>query len=289
MGVVYRGVDTDLKRAVAIKVLPDAVASDPERLARLQREAEVLASLNHANIAQIHGLEKRDGVLAIIMELVEGPTLEERIARGPIPLEEALSIASQIAQALDAAHARSIVHRDLKPANIKLRSAGTVKLLDFGLAKGFDVARAGAEDLANSPTISTPARTVAGVIVGTPGYMAPEQARGDAIDARADIWAYGVILVEMVTGKRLFARRSFADTTAAVLQAEPDYDLVPTAIRRLCRSCLQKDAAHRLRDIGDAHLLIDAPASAPAAPGRGRRLGVEKQARTGRHFRGIDR
>ena len=273
MGVVYRGVDTNLKRAVAIKVLPDAVASDPERLRRLQREAEVLASLNHANIAQIHGLEKRDGVLAIVMELVEGPTLEERIARGPIPVDEALSIASQIAQALDAAHARSIVHRDLKPSNIKLGSAGTVKLLDFGLAKGFEVAPAGADDLANSPTISSPARTVAGVIVGTPAYMAPEQARGDAIDARADIWAYGVILFEMVTGRRLFARRTLADTTAAVLQVEPDCDLVPAGIRRLCRSCLQKDPAHRLRDIGDAHLLIDAPAAVVAAPGRAHQLG----------------
>ena len=273
MGVVYRGIDTNLKRAVAIKVLPDALASDPERLARLQREAEVLASLNHANVAQVHGLEKSGGATAIIMELVEGPTLEERIARGPIPLDEALAIARQIADALDAAHTQSIVHRDLKPANIKLRPPGTVKVLDFGLAKGFDVPAAAPDHVANSPTMTTPARTIAGVIVGTPAYMAPEQARGEAIDARVDIWAYGVILFEMVTGRRLFARPSFAETTAAVLHVEPDYDLLPATIRRLCRSCLHKDPARRLRDIGDATLLIDAPAAVALTPRRRHRLG----------------
>jgi eukaryotic-like serine/threonine-protein kinase len=273
MGVVYRGIDTNLKRAVAIKVLPDALASDPERLARLQREAEVLASLNHANIAQVHGLEKSGGATAIIMELVEGPTLEERIARGAIPMDEALSIARQIADALDAAHTQSIVHRDLKPANIKLRAPGTVKVLDFGLAKGFDADAAAPDHVASSPTMTTPVRTVAGAIVGTPAYMAPEQVRGEAIDTRADIWAYGVILFEMVTGRRLFARPSIAETTAAVLHVEPDYELLPAPIRRLCRSCLQKDPAHRLRDIADAQLLIDGPAAVASPPQRPHRLG----------------
>jgi eukaryotic-like serine/threonine-protein kinase len=272
MGVVYRGIDTNLKRAVAIKVLRDEVASDPERLLRLQREAEVLASLNHANIAQVHGLEKSGGVSAIIMELVEGPTLEERMARGPVPADEALAIARQIVDALDAAHAQSIVHRDLKPSNIKLRPPGIVKVLDFGLAKEFEAPAAAPDQLANPPTMTAPVRTVAGLIVGTPAYMAPEQARGEAIDARADIWAFGVILFEMVTGRRLFARPSIAATTAAVLQVEPDYDQLPATVRRVCRSCLQKDPVRRLRDIGDAHLLIDAPAAAPL-PRRAHQLG----------------
>jgi Tol biopolymer transport system component len=257
--MVYRATDTNLKRAVAIKVLPDALAADVERLARFQHEAEVLASLNHVNIAQVHGLEKSGGVTAIIMELVEGPTLEERIARGPIPLDEALAIARQIAAALDAAHKQSIVHRDLKPANIKLRPPGTVKVLDFGLAKGFDAPAASPGQIANSPTMTTPAGTVAGMIVGTPAYMAPEQARGEAIDKGVDIWAYGVIVFEMLTGRTLFARSSMAETTAAVLHVEPDYDLLPEKVCRLCRSCLDKDPIRRLRDIGDAHLLIDAP------------------------------
>src|SRR5688572_26052381 len=182
MGVVYRGMDTTLKRAVAIKVLPDALVSDAERLARFQREAEVLASLNHTNIAQVYGLEKSGGATAIIMELVDGPTLEERIAQRPIPVTEALAIAAQIADALDAAHKQSIVHRDLKPANIKLRPPGTVKVLDFGLAKGFAAARSTSPDLvANLPTITSAERTAAGAILGTPAYMAPEQARGEAI------------------------------------------------------------------------------------------------------------
>ena len=272
MGMVYRATDTNLKRAVAIKVLPDALAADVERIARFQREAEVLASLNHVNIAHVHGLEKSGGATAIIMELVEGPTLEERIARGPIPLDEALAIARQIADALDAAHKQSIVHRDLKPANIKLRPPGTVKVLDFGLAKGFDAPPASPAQ-ANSPTMTTPAGTVAGMIVGTPAYMAPEQARGEAIDKRVDIWAYGVIVFEMLTGRTLFARSSMAETSAAVLHVEPDYDLLPEKVRHLCRSCLQKDPAHRLRDIGDAQLLIDGPAAGGSPPNRPHRLG----------------
>ena len=219
------------------------------------------------------GLEKSGGATAIIMELVDGPTLEDRIAQGPIPVNEALAIAAQIADALDAAHKQSIVHRDLKPANIKLRPPGTVKVLDFGLAKGFAAARSASPDLvANLPTMTSPARTGAGVILGTPAYMAPEQARGEAIDERVDIWAYGVILFEMLTGKRLFARPSLAETTAAVLQTEPDFDLVPEAARRLCRSCLQKDPNHRLRHIGDARLLIDAPTMAVPSQPRTHRL-----------------
>jgi serine/threonine protein kinase len=209
MGEVYRATDTKLKRQVAIKVLPASVAGDAERLARSQREAEVLASLNHPNIAAIYGLEEADGVNALVMELVEGPTLADRIAQGAIPLDDALPIAKQIAEALEAAHEQGIIHRDLKPANVKVRPDGTVKVLDFGLAKAMDAGpstslragRVGGNNVTQSPTITTPAMTAAGMILGTAAYMSPEQARGKPVDKRTDIWAFGCVLFEMLTGK----------------------------------------------------------------------------------------
>ena len=204
MGEVYRATDTNLGRQVAIKVLPDAFASDPERLARFDREAKTLAALNHPNIAQIYGLERSNGVTAIVMELVDGPTLADRMARGAIPVDEALSIAKQVTEALEAAHEQGIIHRDLKPANITLRPDGRVKVLDFGLAKAIEGDGRLRESLTNSPTITSPVMTVRGVLLGTAAYMAPEQARGASIDRRADIWAFGVVVFEMLTGRRLF-------------------------------------------------------------------------------------
>jgi serine/threonine protein kinase len=203
MGEVYRARDTKLGRDVALKVLPNLFASDPERVARFQHEARTLASLNHPNIGGIHGLEEANGVTALVLELVEGPTLADRIAQGPIPLDEALPIAKQIAEALEAAHEHGIIHRDLKPANIKVRPDGRVKVLDFGLAKALDSAPASI-DGSQSPTMTSPAMTEMGVILGTAAYMSPEQARGKPVDKRADIWAFGVVLYEMVAGQRLF-------------------------------------------------------------------------------------
>jgi len=194
MGQVYRATDTKLKRQVAIKILPPSLAADHDRLARFQREAEVLASLNHPNIAAIHGLEESGGMTALVMELVEGDDLSQRIARGAIPLDDALPIAKQIAEALEAAHEQGIIHRDLKPANIKVRSDGTVKVLDFGLAKAMEPAAGSPPSLSMSPTITTPAMTQAGMLLGTAAYMSPEQARGTAVDKRADVWAFGVVL-----------------------------------------------------------------------------------------------
>jgi eukaryotic-like serine/threonine-protein kinase len=273
MGEVYRATDTNLKRQVAIKVLPRALASDVDRLTRFRREAEVLAALNHPNIAAIYGLERVDGISALVMELVEGPTLAERIAGGALPLDESISIARQIASALEAAHERGIVHRDLKPANIKVRSDGTVKLLDFGLAK----AAAGhpGEDtstvaLSLSPTITSPAHlTSVGTILGTAAYMSPEQARGKTADHRSDIWAFGVVLAEMVSGRRLFDGETVSDTIAAVLTREPDLSGIPPSLRRLIRLCLAKDPRERLRHIGDALALVDE--SVVDAPSRGAR------------------
>ena len=255
MGEVYRAHDTKLNRDVAIKVLPDLFANDPGRLARFQREAQVLASLNHPNIAHIHGLEESNGTRALVMELVEGPTLADRIANGPIPLPEALPIAKQIAEALEAAHEQGVIHRDLKPANIKVRTDGTVKVLDFGLAKAIDPEGPRSASASQSPTITTPAMTQAGMILGTAAYMSPEQARGQEVDKRTDIWAFGGVLYEMLTGHAAFGRDTMSDTLAAILDHDPDWTLLaattPPALGRLLKRCLDKDVKRRLRDIGD--------------------------------------
>jgi serine/threonine protein kinase len=272
MGEVYRALDTDLGRQVAVKVLPDAFVHDPERLARFDREAKTLATLNHPNIAHIYGVERVDGIRALAMELVEGPTLADRIAHGPIAPNEALPIARQIADALEAAHDQGIIHRDLKPANIKVRDDGTVKVLDFGLAKAMEPfpLPAAQASLANSPTITSPAAmTGVGVLLGTAAYMSPEQARGKVVDKRTDIWAFGCVLYEMVTGRQLFAGTTISDTLAAVLREETDLTRAPARVRRLLQYCLQKDPKLRLQAIGDAWLLLDdAPAKAAAVKTR---------------------
>ncbi|MGQ0732162.1 MAG: protein kinase domain-containing protein [Acidobacteriota bacterium] len=292
MGEVYRARDTKLDRDVALKVLPDLFASDPDRLARFEREAKTLASLNHPNIAQIHGLEEtattgaeQSGGRALVMELVEGPTLADRIGQGAIPLDEALAIAKQMVEALEAAHGQGIVHRDLKPANIKITPGGIVKSLDFGLAKAMDSASsqgasAGQAHASMSPTITTPAPfdlrsgrpeqgrgplTMGGMILGTAAYMAPEQARGRAVDKRADIWAFGCVLYEMLTGTRLFAGDDLTLLVAAIVKDQPDLAPAPAEVRRLLRKCLEKDPRRRLRDIGDAFELIEDSQAAPTA------------------------
>ena len=262
MGEVYRARDTKLGRDVAIKILPEALAHDTERLARFEREARTLASLNHPNIAQIHGLEESDGIKALVMELVEGPTLADRIAQGPIPLDEALPIARQIAEALEAAHERGIIHRDLKPANVKVRPDDIVKVLDFGLAKALEPMSADGTDATASPTITSPAMmTRIGVILGTAAYMSPEQAKGRAADKRSDVWAFGCVLYEMVTGRRAFEGEDVSDTLAAVLRGEPDWTVlpanVPPAIVALLRGCLEKDRRRRIGDLSTARFIID--------------------------------
>jgi eukaryotic-like serine/threonine-protein kinase len=257
MGEVWRATDTNLKRAVAIKVLPEAVAADRDRLARFQREAEVLAALNHPNIAHIHGLEKSGGTTALVMELVEGPTLADRIARGPLPVDEALAIAKQMAEALEAAHEQGIVHRDLKPANVEVREDGAVKVLDFGLAKALapEVAAGAAQELSRSPTVTTPAATRIGVIMGTAPYMSPEQARGQTTGTQADIWAFGVVLYEMLTGRQAFTGDTITDVLADIVKIEPDWralpENTPLPIRLLLRHCLQKSQAARLHHIAE--------------------------------------
>ncbi len=255
MGEVYRARDRKLNRDVAIKVLPAALAADPDRIARFEREAQVLASLNHPNIAHLYGVEESGGVRALVLELVEGETLAERIARGAMRGDEALAIARQIALALEAAHEPGIVHRDLKPANIKLTPSGVVKVLDFGLAKAIDSAGPAA-DLTNSPTL-TGRMTRDGIILGTAAYMSPEQARGEIVDKRADIWAFGAVLFEMLSGAPLFLRKTVAETIAAVLHADPDWTRVPPRFQTLLRACLNRNPGQRLRDIGDAWLLLD--------------------------------
>jgi serine/threonine-protein kinase len=261
MGEVYRATDSNLKRSVAIKVLPASVAGDADRLARFQREAEVLAALNHPNIGAIYGLEKTPDCTALIMELVEGDDLSQRIARGPIPLDEALPIAKQITDALEAAHEQGIIHRDLKPANIKVRSDGTVKVLDFGLAKAMEPASAVSPGASRSPTITSPAMTEPGIILGTAAYMSPEQARGKPVDRRTDIWAFGCVLYEMLTARRAFAGDEISDTLAEILKREPDWTALPSdtpsSIMRLLRRCLHKDRARRLQHIGDARIEIE--------------------------------
>ena len=258
MGEVYRARDTKLDRDVALKVLPEAFTQDPDRLARFEREAKVLASLNHPNIGHICGLEEAEGVRALVLELVEGPTLADRIKRGPIPLDEALPIAKQIAEALEAAHEAGVIHRDLKPANIKVRPDGAVKVLDFGLAKALAGDVSGT-DLSQSPTV-TASGTREGVILGTAAYMSPEQARGKVLDRRTDIWSFGCVLYEMLTGHGAFLGETLSDTIAKILDHEPDWDALPTRtpppVRRLLRRCLDKDPKQRLRDIGDARAEI---------------------------------
>ncbi len=261
MGEVYRARDTKLGRDVALKVLPEAFTADADRLARFEREAKILASLNHPNIGHIYGLEEADGQQALVLELIEGPTLADRIAQGPIPLDESVPIAKQIAEALEAAHEQGIVHRDLKPANVKVRADGTVKVLDFGLAKAYSGEDGSADslsDLSQSPTLAHTG-TEAGLILGTVAYIAPEQARGKPVDRRTDPWAFGAVLYEMLTGKRAFAGGDVADTLASVLRSEPDVGEVPSAVRPLVRRCMQKDPKRRLRDIGDALLELDEP------------------------------
>jgi len=271
MGEVYRARDTRLQRGVAIKVLPESFASDPDRLARFQREAQLLASLNHPNIATIHGLEESGPVRALVLELVEGDTLADRIARGPLPLDEALPIATQIADALEAAHEAGVIHRDLKPANIKITPTGDVKVLDFGLAKMRESAVAGI-DASHSPTITSPAMmTGVGVILGTAAYMSPEQARGKPVDRRTDLWALGCILFEMITGCRAFQSDEVGDTLAFILTKEPDWAALPlqtpVPIRRLLRRCLEKDRKRRLGDAAAARLEIEDALAAPEHAG----------------------
>jgi eukaryotic-like serine/threonine-protein kinase len=282
MGEVYRATDTNLKRSVAIKVLPDSVATDAERLARFQREAEVLASLNHPNIAAIYGLERSGGMTALVLELVEGPTVADRIAQGAIPVDEALSIVKQIAEALEAAHERGIIHRDLKPANIKAHNDGTVKVLDFGLAKALapEPWSATAVNVLPSPTITSPAAmTGAGILLGTAAYMSPEQARGRPADKRSDVWSFGCVLYEMLTGRRAFDGDDVTETIAAVVRDQPDWTLlppgVPEHVRLLLKKCLEKDRRTRLSDIAVARfLLAESLPSTAASTGspRSRRL-----------------
>src|SRR5829696_8622669 len=263
MGEVYLARDTRLARQVAIKFLPQAFARDPERLARFEREARVLASLNHPHIAQIYGLEDSGPSLALAMELVEGPTLAERIAGGPLPIDEALSVARQLASALEAAHEQGIIHRDLKPANIKLRSDGTVKVLDFGLAK---LADPGVSDMS---ALTSPNMTGAGIVLGTPAYMSPEQARGYAIDSRADLWAFGCVCYELLAGRRAFEGETASDAISAILTRDPDWaalpDSTPAQLRRLLRRCLARDVTRRLRHAGDLRIELDEIASSPWA------------------------
>jgi serine/threonine protein kinase len=263
MGEVYRAHDTKLGRDVALKVLPAPFRSDSERLARFEREARALAALNHPNIATIHGVEEHRGIHALVLELVEGETLAERIARRPVPVAEALDIARQLVDGLDAAHERGLVHRDLKPANIKVGSSGLVKVLDFGLAKAMDpsLSDSGATvALSQSPTISS-GGTRSGIILGTAAYMSPEQARGKTVDKRADIWAFGCVVYETLTGRVAFPGDTLSDTIVAILDRTPDWSAIPSGtpaiVVRLLRRCLEKDARRRLRDIGDAHHDLD--------------------------------
>ena len=260
MGEVYHATDTNLKRSVAIKVLPEAVSSDADRLSRFHREAEVLAALNHPNIAAIYGLEKAATVTALVMELVEGEDLSRRIERGAIPVDQALSIAKQIADALETAHEHGIIHRDLKPANIKVRTDGTVKVLDFGLAKAMDPPGSSRADAMNSPTLSVHA-TMQGVVLGTAAYMAPEQARGKNVDKRADIWAFGVVLFEMLTGLPPFPGVDISQVLARVIERDPDWTALPPtlppSLATCLRRCLVKDPRQRIRDIGDVRLVLD--------------------------------
>ena len=277
MGEVYRARDEKLQRDVALKVLPESFAGDAERLARFRREAQTLAALNHPHIAQVHGLEDGPGgALALVMELVEGQDLSVRISRGALPLDEALPLARQIVEALAAAHEADIVHRDLKPANIKVRADGTVKVLDFGLAKATEQGPGTGDQgpgTANSPTITTPAMTMRGVILGTAAYMAPEQAKGYAVDRRADIWAFGAVLFEMLSGQRAFAGDDIGETLASVIKGTVEWAALPPTtpprIRRLLEGCLTRDRHARIADLAVARFVLDeSDAAATTTPAR---------------------
>src|ERR1700739_3627264 len=266
MGEVYQAHDTKLGRDGAIKVLPGAFAHDPERLSRFQREAKMLAALNHPNIATIHGLEQSNGTSYLVMELVSGETLAERVKKeGPVPIEEALKVAVQIAEALEAAHEKGIIHRDLKPANVKVTPEGKVKVLDFGLARAF-AGGAANDDPSNSPTLSQ-AATMQGVLLGTAAYMSPEQARGKAVDKRSDIWAFGCVLYELLCGRPAFEGEDITEILAAVVKTEPQWQALPAAapykIRDLLRRCLQKDKALRMQAAGDARIEIQEALASP--------------------------
>ncbi len=275
MGEVYRARDSKLRRDVAIKVLPEAFAKDPERLARFRQEARLLASLNHPNIATIHGLEESEGVHYLVLELVEGDTLAERITQaGPVPMQDALNICRQITEALEAAHAKGVIHRDLKPANIKVTPEGRVKVLDFGLAKALWSEGSSIQDLSQLPTL-TGVRTQEGRILGTPAYMSPEQVRGKVVDKQADTWAFGCVVYELLTGKGAFHAETLSDTLARVLEREPDWEMLPPStpgqVRHLLRRCLEKDSTQRLRKIRDARIEIEEALAAPRRPGLTRR------------------
>jgi serine/threonine protein kinase len=294
MGEVWRATDPKLKREVAIKVLPEAFAADADRLARFEREAQLLAQLQHPNIASIYGLEESNGIRALVMELVEGEDLAERLKRGPLPLDEALAVARQIAEALEAAHEKGIVHRDLKPGNVKLTPEGKVKVLDFGLAKAMDppAGSVSAADLARSPTLmNSPTMTAAqgtqlGVILGTAAYMSPEQARGGAVDKRADIWAFGVVLHEMLSGRSLFAADTVSDTLAGVLKNEIDLAALragtPASLRQLLRRCLERNLRNRLHDVADARIVLDELVEGRTDPAEGPAEGARTSALRGR-------
>ena len=289
MGEVYRASDTKLHRDVAIKLLPEVFASDPERMARFSREAQVLASLNHPNIAAIHGLEEGDGRRALVMELVEGETLAERLARGALPLEEALTVARQIAEALEEAHERGIIHRDLKPANVKVTPAGTVKLLDFGLAKALEgePGSSVAIDLSQSPTLAGMG-TQMGMILGTAAYMSPEQARGQKADRRSDVWSFGAVLYELLTGKQAFAGDTVSDVLASVLKADPEWSALPSelpaATAQLVRRCLVRDPKQRLQSIGDARIAVAESLARPGGPGATVQLSAPVETSRGRRL-----
>src|SRR5262245_33850255 len=285
MGEVYHGHDSRLNRDVALKVLPPAFTGDADRLARFRREALLLASLNHPNIATIYGFEEFDGVSAIVMELIEGDTLADRIAQGPLSIDEALRLTGQVVGALEAAHERGIIHRDLKPANIKIRADGAVKVLDFGLAKALEPTAPGGGDVSASPTVTSPAITAAGVFLGTAAYISPEQAKGRPADKRSDIWSFGCVLYEMIAGARPFEGESASECLALILTKEPNWSALPPgtppSIRRLLRRTLDKDSRRRLADIADARIEID-DASRPDDAGSadlGRPVGTRARAR----------
>jgi len=268
MGEVWRARDLKLKPEVALKTLPEDFAKEPDRITRLQKEAEALASLNHPNIAAIHGINESDGTQCLVLEFIDGQTLAERLQGGPMPVDEAVRIASQIADALSAAHAKGIIHRDLKPANIKITASGRVKVLDFGLAKMLAERDRGNDVPNDSPTVVS--RTRDGTFLGTPAYMSPEQARVTSIDRRTDIWAFGCVLYEMLAGRRAFEAEATSEAIAKILRDDPDWHLLPEGLSHglhlVLRRCLQKDASRRLQDIADVRILLEETSVQHAEP-----------------------